>query len=392
MRPSVAMTDATSRAEFQRQIDRLPVTMRPALNQQLGNWENLFPYEQARYVKFMRGLSALSDAELHALTDPLITLETKMGVAAWNYSVVTDTMENASLLARSPYYGEWRRQVQNVFAGIESAAATPANAPRGRVVLLVLPDSLPIMQIVAARPWDDRGVEVRVEGDARRICELALKDETGLPARLRADGAESADCWLIDADAKLGALRGENTQPASLLEYAALKRFREARRSGALESQDACAADAFAEAVLGDPAEAARSDYTVHVVIEHEALARGHALPGETCEIPGVGPVNVEWVRELLGSAFVTAIVKKGKDIATVAHFGRHIPVELRTAMIVSGSPSGSVSLASTSIVTGVLTAVSAASGAGTGGWFGAAFTLTVTVAVALPPRPSSIV
>ena len=227
MRPSVAMTDATSRAEFQRQIDRLPVTMRPALNQQLGNWENLFPYEQARYVKFMRGLSALSDAELHALTDPLITLETKMGVAAWNYSVVTDTMENASLLARSPYYSEWRRQVQDVFAGIESAAATPANAPRGRVVLLVLPDSLPIMQIVAARPWDDRGVEVRVEGDARRVCELALKGETGLPARLRADGAESADCWLIDADAKLGALRGENTQPASLLEYAALKRFRD---------------------------------------------------------------------------------------------------------------------------------------------------------------------
>jgi hypothetical protein len=29
--------------------------------------------------------------------------------------------------------------------------------------------------------------------------------------------------------------------------------------------------------------------------------------------------------------------VKKGKDITTVAHFGRHIPAELRTAMIVSG-------------------------------------------------------
>jgi len=28
---------------------------------------------------------------------------------------------------------------------------------------------------------------------------------------------------------------------------------------------------------------------------------------------------------------------KKGKDISTVAHLGRHIPAELRTAMIVSG-------------------------------------------------------
>jgi hypothetical protein len=72
-------------------------------------------------------------------------------------------------------------------------------------------------------------------------------------------------------------------------------------------------------------------------VIDHEALLRGHAVKGESCEIPGVGPVSVDWVREVLGDAFVTAIVKTGKDITTVAHFGRHIPAELRTAMIVSG-------------------------------------------------------
>ncbi len=73
------------------------------------------------------------------------------------------------------------------------------------------------------------------------------------------------------------------------------------------------------------------------MLVDHEALVRGHALDGETCEIPGVGPVSVEWVRKLLGTAFVTAIIKKGEDITTVAHFGRHIPAELRTAMIVSG-------------------------------------------------------
>ena len=71
--------------------------------------------------------------------------------------------------------------------------------------------------------------------------------------------------------------------------------------------------------------------------IDHEALVRGHTSPGRRCEIPGVGPVSVEWVRQLLGTAFVTAIIKKGKDITTVAHLGRHIPAELRTAMIVSG-------------------------------------------------------
>jgi hypothetical protein len=76
---------------------------------------------------------------------------------------------------------------------------------------------------------------------------------------------------------------------------------------------------------------------TVHIVIDHDALTRGHAVDGEQCEIPGVGPVNVEWVRALLGDAFVTAVIKHGTDIAMVAHFGRHINAELRTALIVGG-------------------------------------------------------
>ncbi len=115
------------------------------------------------------------------------------------------------------------------------------------------------------------------------------------------------------------------------------RRFREARSDGARESQDAYAADAFADAVAGDPNASKGGGWSAHVMIDHEALIRGHSIDGETCEIPGVGPVSVEWVRRLLGTAFVTAVVKKGKDITTVAHFGRHIPAELRTAMIVSG-------------------------------------------------------
>jgi hypothetical protein len=75
----------------------------------------------------------------------------------------------------------------------------------------------------------------------------------------------------------------------------------------------------------------------VHVVVDHGALVRGDVTPGERCEIPGVGPVSVQWARQLLGDAFVTAVVKKGTDITTVAHFGRHIPAELQTAMIVGG-------------------------------------------------------
>jgi HNH endonuclease len=72
-------------------------------------------------------------------------------------------------------------------------------------------------------------------------------------------------------------------------------------------------------------------------VIDHGALMRGGTVGDEVCEIPGVGPVNVNWVRELLGTAFLTAIIKKGKDILTVAHLGRHVPAEIQTALLVSG-------------------------------------------------------
>jgi hypothetical protein len=115
--------------------------------------------------------------------------------------------------------------------------------------------------------------------------------------------------------------------------------FRSRRRSGPHESLEAYAADAFAHLIQRDTgAKTTKSTVTnVHVVIDHPALVRGNVLEGERCEIPGVGPVNVAWVREMLGEAFVTAVIKKGRDITTVAHFGRHIPVELQTAMIVGG-------------------------------------------------------
>ncbi len=124
----------------------------------------------------------------------------------------------------------------------------------------------------------------------------------------------------------------------AVIEQQARKVFRAKWRDGFRERHDAYAADALADLVMGDPdAKNKAVGYATHVVIDHEALVRGNALAGETCEIPGVGPVNVAWVREQLGGAFVTAIVKHGTDITTVAHLGRHVPAELRTAMIVSG-------------------------------------------------------
>ena len=64
------------------------------------------------------------------------------------------------------------------------------------------------------------------------------------------------------------------------------------------------------------------------------------------------------------------------------------------TSTAVSGSPSGSVSLASTpgpATTSGVFSSVEYASGADTGGRL-AGVTVTVTLPVAVPPLPSEIV
>jgi hypothetical protein len=112
--------------------------------------------------------------------------------------------------------------------------------------------------------------------------------------------------------------------------------FRTRRAGPDHEPHEAYAADALASFVLGHSTNKGVKS-TVHIVIDHGALMRGGPAAGEACEIPGVGPVDVTWVRDLIGSAFLTAIIKRGRDILTVAHLGRHVPAEVQTALVVSG-------------------------------------------------------
>jgi hypothetical protein len=195
--------------------------------------------------------------------------------------------------------------------------------------------------------------------------------ESGAARSKRQHRSRSFRMWT-DADGMIGGhfrLTPEVGGPVkTLIDGLTAKIFRSRRSAPDPEPMDAYAADALAEALLGEAAVAAanpatmsgdsdsaapttssaRSNtpkptpkatttFTVHILIDHAALVRGDVSDGEVCEIAGVGPVNVEWVRNLIGGAFLTAIVKKGKDIATVAHLGRYIPAELRTALLVAG-------------------------------------------------------
>ncbi|MDQ3766295.1 MAG: HNH endonuclease [Actinomycetota bacterium] len=114
--------------------------------------------------------------------------------------------------------------------------------------------------------------------------------------------------------------------------------FQTARRQGRRESHAAYAADALVEMaehvrICDDEPSRRSPGATVHVVVDHQALLRGSLEDGETCEIPGVGPIPVATARALAGDAFLSALLTDGTDIKAVSHLGRTIPARLRTAV-----------------------------------------------------------
>jgi len=76
----------------------------------------------------------------------------------------------------------------------------------------------------------------------------------------------------------------------------------------------------------------ARAD--VVFVCNLDAYRRGHVHGDEVCHVIGAGPVTVDVVRaQVRGDAFVKAVITRGARIDTVAHFGRRMSAELRTAL-----------------------------------------------------------
>jgi hypothetical protein len=131
-----------------------------------------------------------------------------------------------------------------------------------------------------------------------------------------------------------GALPPETGVPfINRLVLAAQRARRDVQQNGAQRERfEAYAADALAAMATGEgPARSARADLVI--VCDVLAWRRGHAHPGEVCQLIGGGPVPVELAHELGKDAFLKAVLHDGVEIHTIKHFGRHFPAELRTAL-----------------------------------------------------------
>ncbi len=223
-------------------LQRLPVTFQPFVHQQLTEWDFLFPNERHSVQRLLLYVSSLSPAQFAALFAPLLQLEDKMGVRTWQFSTTEETILNASLLARSPYYQQWRQAVQNVFEASDAyALKTGATVARRRLVLLNIPSHLPVDKATAWTRWQGIGFVQPLDLSAARasglLAFLLYGEKAASPSLLQAaqqpDDHSPAQVWILDAGDSLirAALQNQATAPATptptLLGYKRLDTYRQ---------------------------------------------------------------------------------------------------------------------------------------------------------------------
>ncbi len=134
-----------------------------------------------------------------------------------------------------------------------------------------------------------------------------------------------------------GSFSGPTTVVADLLEALeplAQRRFQEARSAERRESHDAYRFDALVDLARAEGATTtARPKHVARVRVDLPALLRGRTQPGETCEIPGVGPVPVSHAREVLAHGLLQLVITDGVDVQTVVSTTRHVPAPLKIAI-----------------------------------------------------------
>ncbi|HEV2352021.1 MAG TPA: hypothetical protein VG028_19490 [Terriglobia bacterium] len=229
-------------------LDRLPLTFQPFFRQQLGRWQYLFPFEQRYLLRILTYLQNLNQHEFETLFRGILEIEKRMDLGHHEFVTSANTIGNASLLARSPYYQQWRQAVQVVFDRIDrdTPAAESARGARSenRLIMLILPDRLPIDPQTVWAKWAGIGQEIDLDlaqpsaphAMLHTLFGASSEADTGKPRLLdvlaQRSGRNLKDVWAIEAGTQLWELLGgidpKREKPAAMtLSWARLKAFRE---------------------------------------------------------------------------------------------------------------------------------------------------------------------
>jgi hypothetical protein len=229
-------------------LKRLPITFLPFANQQLREWETLFPNERQSTGRLLLYVDSLSPDQSNKLFRDVVELENKMEVRKWKFSTTEQTIENASLLARSSFYQQWRSAVQSVFDASDRYAQAKSSAREAgnRLVLLEIPRPLAIDATDPWRRWQRAGRRIDLDasslGQSQGVLENLLMANAaqssgtspGLLTKVSTRaGNEVADAWVLDAGRLLvdrliaqPTAGAEGSAPV-LLGYSRLDQYRE---------------------------------------------------------------------------------------------------------------------------------------------------------------------
>lgn len=223
-------------------LQRMPLTFLPFVNQQLRQWQFLFPNERQSVQRLVLYVASLTPAQSTALFHEVTQIEEKMGVSRWRLSTNEQTIQNSSELARSPHFQQWRIAVQAVFDATDRQASNTQEAAKSahRLILIEIPGELPLRRETAWRRWQGMGKSLDLEADAqdplRSLMEILLdgvEEHSGLLGVLpRGEQAAPASVWVIDAgrklaDAMLHAQSAPVARPHILLSYQRLDTYRD---------------------------------------------------------------------------------------------------------------------------------------------------------------------
>ena len=194
-----------TRPSAQELIGRLPRTFRPALNDQLHNWELLFPAEQRRLKEQLDWLSGLPPDEFQRLFAPMAALESKMDLPRWDAASSGMTVQEVGLLARSPLYPQWRVEAEKVFGLIEEGIEKAGRGQKlNRLLVCVLPPGLPATEQPLWPGLAKGGIWVQLSAPFDRLLNPLASAVAGrkLPA-----GCEPIEgTWIFECDSRLSPL------------------------------------------------------------------------------------------------------------------------------------------------------------------------------------------
>ena len=223
-------------------LQRLPLTFLPFVNQQLRQWQVLFPNERQSVERLLVYVDRLTPDDSAKLFHEVAQIEDKMGVKRWHLSTNEQTIENSSQLARSPYFQQWRLAVQAVFDAADKQATGEAEGATSthRLILIDIPAALPLRRETAWRRW--QGMGRVLDFDAASQDALRQSMEQLLDGREKRAGLfealpersedSSASVWVIDAgrdlvDSVLQTDSAGSARPHILLSYQRLDALRD---------------------------------------------------------------------------------------------------------------------------------------------------------------------